>query len=155
LTDIGIVGVLATAGLTVLVAIIVIRITYYGKRTLEVHDKTGPWLTELQKDVEKGMKQSFEDVVNAASKFSSVTTIQQRCERLHKQNEVSTRMSVLAAVIILVAIIVNVTSLDILSITLVNGLAAALSVVTLTNFLQFHADLSELERKTQFKRLAS
>src|SRR2546426_3709922 len=102
-----VVGLMATPAMAVLLAIVVVRITYYGKRTLEVHEKTGPWLTQLQQQVENEMNRqgrTVEDVVNAASKFSSVKSIQDRCERLHKQNESTIKTGIITAIAIIVAV---------------------------------------------------
>lgn len=142
--------------MALLIAVVVVRITYYGKRTLEVHEKTGPWLVEVQQQVENELNRQgriLEDVINLAGKFSSVKSIQDRCERLHKQNTTAINTGVLTAIAIIVAILGNISGSDIFSLTVINGGAAALWFVNIVYFYQFHGEISDLERKTHFRRL--
>jgi hypothetical protein len=51
------------------------------------------------------------------------------------------------------AIFANISGFDILSVGSADGLATSLWVVNVAYFYQFHNDLSDLERKTHFRRL--
>src|SRR5438552_12758979 len=142
------VGLIATPGMALLVGIMIVRISYYGKRTLELHEKTGPWLTEVQTQLENEVNRqgrTMEDITNMASKFSSVKSIQERFERLHKQNTGAITTGILTAIAIIVAIFANISASDGLLITLTNGIAAAFWFVNIVYFYQFHNELSALE----------
>lgn len=156
MTDPTAIGVLATPAVAFLVGVIVVRITYYGKRSLEVHEKTGQWLEDLQKQVESELNRegrTVDDVINAASKFSSVKSIQERCERLHRQNAQQISGGIIAAIAILVAVLANVLSVDIFTLSLIDAVAASAWVLVIFNFIQSHNEISQLERRTHFRRL--
>ncbi len=156
MTDATTIGVIATPAVALLAVFVGVRITYYGKRSLEVYDKTGEWLEELQKQVESELNRSgrtVDDVINVASKFSSVKSIQDRCERLHKQNAQQITLGIVAAITILLAVIVNLLSVDIFTLSLIDAVAATGWILAIVNFIQYHGEISLLERRTHFKRL--